>query len=440
MMPFYYGTSLVVIRLLSFVVIVVVSSFQPPIAHNNHVVVSVDGAGRAQWIPNYHAARMSARSTTGANTIIINNNDEEEQQQQQQQQQQQLVLFDEYLPSSHPLHALLSATAEACLPRLEVDGINASGGDGSFRYEWGTWCCRTKLEIVRQCTEEIRLIVGAYDNLINSNGRITTTTTTTTNEKQIMTTTSTGREGKRIRVASGMYWDIILNILPQSYRVQYKWPEGSWTLLQPMTGVIEISQLRGPNKDGYLVPMRPKDLRGGGDGSGMLGSGSSSKEEVESDDDDDDDDDAASIQSDKRKYSTSAGDGSCVKYLGGPLRRYTGKAAAGSTMLEINIRPPIAVNVNATERETDIEDMEWEYAKSVFLRVKTNKVVIVEEDQILKNDKEEQQTVVVSSATDAPSSSLTSTGLNKKLGMEFENVGGLDSQLDDIAVSFILDC
>ena len=423
MMPFYYGTSLVVIRLLSFVVIAVVSSFQPPIAHNNHVVVSVDGAGRAQWIPNYQAVRMSARSTTRvANTIIINNNDEEEQQ------QQQLVLFDEYLPSSHPLHALLSATAEACLPRLEVDGINASGGDGSFRYEWGTWCCRTKLEIVQQCTEEIRLIVGAYDNLINSNGRITTTTT---NEKQIMTTTSTGREGKRIRVASGMYWDIILNILPQSYRVQYKWPEGSWTLLQPMTGVIEISQLRGPNKDGYLVPMRPKDLRGGGDGSGMLGSGSS-KEEVESDDDNDDDD-AANIQSDKRKYSTSAGDGSCVKYLGGPIRRYTGKAAAGSTMLEINIRPPIAVNVNAAERETDIEDMEWEYAKSVFLRVKTNKAS-------LKNDKEEQQTVVVSSATDAPSSFFTSTGLNKKLGMEFENVGGLDSQLDDIAVSFILDC
>jgi len=435
MMPFYYGTSLVVIRVLSFVVIVVVSSFQPPIAHNNHVVVSVDGAGRAQWIPNHQAVRMSARSTTGANTIIINNNDEEEQQ--------QLVLFDEYLPTTHPLHALLCATAEACLP-LEVDGINANG-DGSFRYEWGTWCCRDKLEIVRQCTEEIRLIVGAYDNLINSNGRITTTTTTTTtneNKEQIMTTSTTGREGKRIRVASGKYWDVILNLLPKSSRLQYKWPEGSWTLLQPMTGVVEVSQLRGPDKDGYFVPMRPKDLRGGGDGSGMLGSGSSEEEEeVESDDDDDDDDDdAARIQSDKRMYSTSAGDGSCIKYLGGPLRRYTGKAAAGSTMLEINIRPPIAVNVNAAERETDIEDMEWEYAKSVFLRVKTNKVVIVEEDEILKNDKEEQQTVVVSSATNAPSSSLTSTGLNKKLGMEFENVGGLDSQLDDIAVSFILDC
>lgn len=30
----------------------------------------------------------------------------------------------------------------------------------------------------------------------------------------------------------------------------------------------------------------------------------------------------------------------------------------------------------------------------------------------------------------------SSGGLNKKLGMEFENVGGLDAQLDDIAVSF----
>jgi hypothetical protein len=377
---------------------------------------------------------MSARSTTttGTNTLI-DINDEGQQQ----------LVFDEYLPTSHPLHALLYATAEACIP-LEVDGVNANG-DGSFRYEWGTWCCRDKLETVRQMTQELRLYVGVYDTLIHGgvgnvhssssgdNSSNDAPVTITKNEEQ-----TTATAGRRIRIASGKYWDVILNLLPKSSRVQYKWPEGSWTLLQPMTGVIEVSQLRGPDKDGYLVPMRPKDLRGGGDGSGMLGSGSS-EEVVESDDVDDDDDNAANIQVDKRKYSTSAGDGSCIKYLGGPLRRYTGKAAAGSTMIEINIRPPIAVNVDAAERITDIEEMEWEYTKSVLVRVKTKEeVVIVEEDEELKNDKEEEQqkTVVVSSTTDAPSSPLTSTGLNKKLGMEFENVGGLDSQLDDIAVSF----
>jgi hypothetical protein len=381
---------------------------------------------------------ISARSTTttGAINTIIDINDEGQQQQQQ-------LVFDEYLPTSHPLHALLCATAEACIP-LEVDGINANG-DGSFRYEWGTWCCRDKLETLRKMTEELRLYAGVYDTLIHGGvGNVQLSSSSSlggsSNDAPITTknehpTTTTA--GKRIRVASGKYWDVILNLLPKSSRVQYKWPEGSWTVLQPMTGVIEVSQLRGPDKDGYLVPMRPKDLRGGGDGSGMLGSGSSEEKEVESDDDDDDDDDdeyTASIQVEKRKYSTSAGDGSCIKYLGGPLRRYTGKAAAGSTMIEINIRPPIAVNVDAAERITDIEEMEWEYTKSVFVRVETKQVVvdIVDEDEELKNDKEE----VVSSATDAaPSSPLTTTGLNKKLGMEFENVGGLDSQLDDIAVS-----
>ncbi len=42
-------------------------------------------------------------------------------------------------------------------------------------------------------------------------------------------------------------------------------------VLQPLTGVIKVLQMRG-DTDGYYVATRPRDLRGGGDGSGMIGS------------------------------------------------------------------------------------------------------------------------------------------------------------------------
>ena len=347
---------------------------------------------------------------------------------EEEEEEEQLLALDDYLPPSHPLRSLLDATSDACVP-LEVDGINANG-DGSFRYEWGTWCSRVKLDALSdRALGELRLRAGAYDDLLRP-----------ADDGGAATDNKGG--GRRIRIASGKYWDVVLHLLPRGARVQHKWPEGSWTVLQPLTGVIEVSQLRGPDGDGYYVPTRPKDLRGGGDGSGAIGSGGGGG-----------DGDGGAAGGGGGGYSTAAGGGSGARYLGGPLRRYAGKAMSGSTLLEVNVRPPIEANVDAAIRygggvvdderreggggaavET-MEEMDWEMANSVFARVERKREI--EPSRGEEDDAEEGSSSPT--VTPPPLPPPPSSGLNKKLGMEFENVGGLDAQLDDIAVSGFLE-
>jgi len=189
------------------------------------------------------------------------------------------------------------------------------------------------------------------------------------------------------------------------HKDQHKWPEGSWTFCQALTGLTEIAQLRGPDRDGFYTKMRPRDLRGGSDGSGFLGSGDSGKSE---------------------RYSSSGEE--CVRYLGGPIRSYTGKAMA-STLLEVVVRPPIDVNI---ETAGEIEEMDWKYIESILTRV----VASEKTDEELKEDDCDEEIEVTDASketTMSDSNDSNDLSLNKKMGMEFENVGGLDKQLDDIA-------
>ena len=249
---------------------------------------------------------------------------------------------------------------------------------------------------------EIRLITGAYEDLIDGNLE----TTFVGEDADSGDGGESGKEtGKRIRIAGGKYYDVLLHVLPKGARYQHKWPEGSWTIVQPLTGLTEVAQLRGPDRDGFYSKMRPRDIRGGGDGSGSLGTGPTEGAEG---------------------YST-AGE-SCVKYLGGPLRSYTGKAMK-SALLEVVVRPPIEVNVDATGA---VEDLEWESAESVLTRVVPTEVAegLEDEEKDGSSDFNRADEAPVSSAAN---NTTSSTGLNQKLGVEFENVGGLDAQLDDIA-------
>ena len=175
-------------------------------------------------------------------------------------------------------------------------------------------------------------------------------------------------------------------------------------MLQPLTGLTEVAQLRGPDRDGYYSKMRPRDLRGGGDGSGGIGSGSGETAEG---------------------YSTWGE--ACVRLLGGPLRSYEGKAMK-STVLEVVVRPPIDVNIDATGA---VEDLDWESADKVLTRV----VQVKAKEEEGPEEEEGTSPSPSASGNDTASNSTSVGGLNKKLGMEFENVGGLDAQLDDIAVS-----
>lgn len=265
---------------------------------------------------------------------------------------------------------------------------------------------------------EVRLITGAYEELMSEklDDLDTTTTLEAEDESDEEVDKSGAKEiGRRIRIASSKYYDIILYMLPKGARYQHKWPEGSWTIIQPLTGLIEIAQLR-LDRDGFYTKMRPRDVRGGGDGSGFLGSG----------------------DSESKGYSSSGEE--CVRYLGGPFRSYTGKAMK-SSLLEVVVRPPIAVNV---ETAGVVEEMDWESISSVLTRVLESEKVKEEEDSAEEKKSESdtaQSSESAETSTSKGSNSITASasegGLNKKMGMEFENVGGLDAQLDGKYRSFL---
>ena len=150
--------------------------------------------------------------------------------------------------------------------------------------------------------------------------------------------------------------------------------------------------------------MQSRDLRGGGDGRTF---GSDADKKVNG------------------LYSTSGE--TCVKYLGGPLRCYTGKAMQ-STALEIVIRPPITTLQEDIKATGVVEQLEWESVERILTRVQEKKAPDAPEE-------ENQNNAVTHTSNNAPSNrkSASSDALNKKLGMDVENVGGLDKQLDDIA-------
>ena len=109
---------------------------------------------------------------------------------------------------------------------------------------------------------EVRLITGAYEELMSEklDDLDTTTTLEAEDESDEEVDKSGAKEiGRRIRIASSKYYDIILYMLPKGARYQHKWPEGSWTIIQPLTGLIEIAQLR-LDRDGFYTKMRPRDF------------------------------------------------------------------------------------------------------------------------------------------------------------------------------------
>jgi hypothetical protein len=271
--------------------------------------------------------------------------------------------------------------------------------------------------------DSVRLVSGAYEELLC--GNVDTSwvfSEDDDDESSVDDGTSeeeqTGKmKGRRIRVAGGKYWDIILHVLPKGARYVWKWTEGSWTIVQPLTGQTEVAQLRGPDRDGFYKKMRSRDLRGGGDGGNTFGLSNTAAITTEKD-------------GDGVGYSTSGE--ACVKYLGGPMRSYTGKAMQ-STMLEVVIRPPITTLEDDLKATGTLEQLEWESVGRILTKAEEKS-----EDSEVENDDDvaEDSTTVaatVETSSKSTSSDVPSDTLNKKLGMDFENVGGLDKQLDDIA-------
>ena len=153
----------------------------------------------------------------------------------------QSVILDNYtVPASHPLHSLLSATSAACsfedaiartsaassnkrdtddddanitrsssITGMAPSGVFGSSGEvnahESFRYEWGTWISAEKLLDISNALGEMRMIYGGLDSWLSSS-----MTSSMHHEEG-----DDKEKGRRIRIAGGKYWDIILHDLPR---------------------------------------------------------------------------------------------------------------------------------------------------------------------------------------------------------------------------------
>ncbi len=64
--------------------------------------------------------------------------------------------------------------------------------------------------------DRVRLITGAYDDLLDGSFETTLVAGDDDDVKEDEQEEQTGKKmGKRIRVAGGKYWDIILHVLPK---------------------------------------------------------------------------------------------------------------------------------------------------------------------------------------------------------------------------------
>jgi len=130
--------------------------------------------------------------------------------------------LQDYLPPTHPLHDVLIATSDACIPK-PLEKVEGSSKPTEFRYEWGTWCSKDKLDTVSKLLSEIRLITGAYEDLMDGKGEVV--------EQQIATLDGNNDEevdksgvkeiGRRIRLSSSKFYDVILYILPKGARCEF---------------------------------------------------------------------------------------------------------------------------------------------------------------------------------------------------------------------------
>lgn len=62
----------------------------------------------------------------------------------------------------------------------------------------------------------MRLVTGAYEDLLDGKFQLETTSTPSDVGEEIMNEAGNDKEtGKRIRIASSKYWDVIMYVLPK---------------------------------------------------------------------------------------------------------------------------------------------------------------------------------------------------------------------------------
>lgn len=131
--------------------------------------------------------------------------------------------LEDYLPPEHPLHEVLKATSDACIPK-PLEKVEGSSKPTEFRYEWGTWCSKDKLDTVSKLLSEIRLITGAYEDLMDRKGEIVEQSIATldgNNNDEEVDKSGVKEIGRRIRISTSKFYDVILYILPKGARCEF---------------------------------------------------------------------------------------------------------------------------------------------------------------------------------------------------------------------------
>ena len=278
------------------------------------------------------------------------------------------------------LDGLFQAAAKATKPK---DADTTDGAHDAFRFEWGRWVDDAAIEALMDRLNEIVLTPGVYDTLVDeADGQVDDLDAGDVEGEQTLS------RSRRLRVAGGEHWDVILHVLPQGSEWSGRWPTGAWAVVRALTGMAEISMLRGPNRDGFYTKATKRNLRGGGDGT-LAGGGSGTVGE------------------------------DCIKYVGGALRCYAGKSGK-TTLLEVIIRPPIGKDASLDgdgKNSMDIDALQDDPSNVLSVRIPG------------QNEGEEDK---ASDSEDGDSSDDSPNHLGAKMGMAFDKVGGLDDQLNAI--------
>ena len=131
--------------------------------------------------------------------------------------------LEDYLPPTHPLHDVLIATSDACIPK-PLEKVEGSSKPTEFRYEWGTWCSKDKLDTLSKLLSEIRLITGAYEDLMDSKEVEIVEQSIAKldgNSDEEVDKSGVKEIGRRIRLSTSKFYDVILYILPKGARCEF---------------------------------------------------------------------------------------------------------------------------------------------------------------------------------------------------------------------------
>mmetsp|Transcript_15456 Transcript_15456/g.22045 ORF Transcript_15456/g.22045 Transcript_15456/m.22045 type:complete len:1076 (-) Transcript_15456:118-3345(-) len=381
------------------------------------------------------STRTSTRTSTSASATSSNKNMEKES-----------TLEVTSSSSSSFLNSLLDIIHSTSTEHKQAE--TSTGAHDAFRYEWGTWIDDERMETLMMEVDRIRLL--SFDDLAHLKS-VLLSNTDLNSDLDIETETNshgTSSYSSSTCVASGKNWDIWIHLVTNGRTIARRWPTGSWSLLKCLMGVMEFSALRmdrsaanngqqredpqsttttttttTDHDDSILLHYKKtgtkKTLRGGSYGNAILGTTSTTSAKKNPPPH------RLDGQNDNDKYIP--GD-DCIKYVGGPLRGYEGLGGT-NVLFEIVIRPPTGTSSSISP--TSLKNKNIEQILGLYTPPPPPPPPPIK-DETPQTKSHHHNTTQDTSSIQQTNNNNTPTTLSEKMGITFQNVGGLDNQLQSI--------